>query len=62
MSSFEWNKIAGAVLATMILAMVSGIIASILVRPRPLEHPAYMVAGAAAASLVSPAVSEPATA
>jgi cytochrome c len=45
MSSFEWNKIAGAVLATMILAMVSGIIASILVRPRPLEHPAYMVAG-----------------
>jgi cytochrome c len=45
MSSFEWNKIAGAILATMILAMVSGIIASILVRPRPLEHPAYMVAG-----------------
>src|SRR5581483_8623111 len=43
--SFEWNKIAGAILATMILAMVSGIIASILVRPRPLEHPAYMVAG-----------------
>jgi len=45
MSSFEWNKIAGAILATMILAMVSGIVASILVRPRPLEHPAYMVAG-----------------
>ncbi|HEV2546665.1 MAG TPA: cytochrome c family protein [Stellaceae bacterium] len=48
MSSFEWNKIAGAILATMILAMVSGIVASILVRPRPLEHPAYMVAGAEA--------------
>jgi cytochrome c len=46
MSSFEWNKIAGAVLAAMILAMVSGLIASNLVKPRPLEHPVYVVAGA----------------
>lgn len=44
--SFEMNKIAGAVLAAMILAMVSGIIANILVHPRPLEKPVYVVAGA----------------
>ena len=58
MSSFEWNKIAGAILATMILAMVSGIIASILVRPRPLEHPAYMVAGGEATQPKAAATSE----
>ncbi len=44
--SFEMNKIAGAVLAAMILAMVSGLIANILVHPKPLEKPAYVVAGA----------------
>lgn len=46
MSSFEWNKIAGAILASMILAMVSGIIASNLVKPMPLAKPAYVVASA----------------
>ncbi len=49
MSSFEWNKIAGAILASMILAMVSGIIASNLVKPKHLEHPAYAVAAPEAA-------------
>lgn len=44
--SFEMNKIAGAILAAMMLAMVSGIIANILVHPKPLGQPAYMVAGA----------------
>jgi cytochrome c len=44
--SFEMNKIAGAVLAAMILAMVSGIIANILVHPQRLEKPVYLVAGA----------------
>ncbi len=44
MSSFELNKILGAVLGAMILAMVSGLIASNLVKPRPLEKPVYMVA------------------
>ena len=44
MSSFEWNKIIGAVLGSMILAMVSGIIASNLVKPKRLEHPAYAIA------------------
>jgi cytochrome c len=46
MSSFEWNKIIGAVLASMILAMVSGIIASNLVKPHQLAKPVYIVAGA----------------
>src|SRR5271156_1052784 len=43
--SFEANKIAGAILAAMILAMVSGIIANMLVHPTPLEKPAYAIAG-----------------
>ena len=43
--SFEANKIAGAILAAMILAMVSGIVANILVRPTPLTKQAYEVAG-----------------
>ncbi len=43
--SFEANKIVGAILAAMILAMVSGIIANMLVHPKPLEKPAYAVAG-----------------
>jgi cytochrome c len=40
------NKIAGAILAAMILAMVSGLIASNLVKPTPLAKPAYVVASA----------------
>ena len=45
--SFEANKIAGAILAAMILAMVSGIVANILVHPTPLAKQAYEVAGGA---------------
>jgi cytochrome c len=44
--SFEMTKIFGWVLAAMMLAMVSGIIAGILVHPKPLAQPAYMVANA----------------
>ncbi len=44
--SFEMNKIAGALLGAMILAMVSRIIPHMLVRPKPLEKPVYIVAGA----------------
>ncbi|MGH6968275.1 MAG: c-type cytochrome, partial [Stellaceae bacterium] len=40
------NKIAGAILAAMIVAMVSGIIASSLVKPAPLKKNAYEVAAA----------------
>src|SRR5690348_3868671 len=44
--SFEMNKIAGAILVAMIVAMVSGIIASDLVKPTPLKKNAYEVAAA----------------
>jgi cytochrome c len=46
MSPFDWNKVIGAVLASMILAMVSGIIAGNLVKPTIPAKPAYLVAGA----------------
>lgn len=46
MSSFEWNKIIGAVLGTGILAMVAGLIATNLVKPKLLAQPAYVVASA----------------
>lgn len=51
--SFEANKIAGAILAALIVAMVSGIIAHILVNPQPLEKPAYPIAGAPVAETAS---------
>jgi cytochrome c len=62
--SFEANKIAGAILAAMILAMVSGILANILVHPTTLEKPAYAIAGApteeaGAAAPAAPAGPEP---
>jgi cytochrome c len=46
MSSFEWNKIIASVLTAMIVAMASGILASQLVRPKELEKPVFVVAGA----------------
>ncbi len=46
MSTFEWNKIIASVLTAMIVAMVSGIIATSLVRPKHLEHAAYVPPGA----------------
>jgi cytochrome c len=46
MSSFEWNKIIASVLTAMIVAMVSGILAGQLVRPKELEKPVFLVAGA----------------
>jgi len=64
--SFEANKIAGAILAAMILAMVSGIVANLLVHPTPLAKQAYEVAGAppggaegATAAAAAPAGPEP---
>ena len=48
MSSFEWNKIIGSVLTAMIVAMVSGILASQIVHPKRLEHPVYIPPGAEA--------------
>src|SRR5215469_3334469 len=45
MSSFEWNKIIASVLTAMIIAMVSGILAGQLVRPKPLEKAVFLPAG-----------------
>ncbi|HEV2336130.1 MAG TPA: cytochrome c family protein [Stellaceae bacterium] len=65
MSSFEWNKIIASVLTAMIVAMVSGILASKLVHPTHLEHLAYLPPGAeagakaAAAPEAAPAGPEP---
>jgi cytochrome c len=46
MPSFEWNKIIASVLTAMIIAMVTGIIASSFVRPHHLEKAAYLPPGA----------------
>jgi cytochrome c len=48
MSSFEWNKIIASVLTAMIVAMVTGILASAIVRPKHLQNPAYVPPGAEA--------------
>jgi cytochrome c len=65
MSSFEWNKIIASVLTAMIVAMVAGILASQIVRPRHLEKAVYLPPGAeggataAAAGEKAPAGPEP---
>ena len=50
MSSFEWNKVIASVLAALIVAMVAGILSDMLVEPRPLQKPVFLVAGAPATS------------
>ena len=55
MSSFEWNKIIASVLTAMIVAMVSGILASQLVRPKHLEQPVYLPPGAEAGAAAATA-------
>ena len=58
MSSFEWNKVIASVLTALIVAMVAGILSTMLVQPKPLEKPVFLVAGAPA----SPAPAEQAAA
>ena len=61
MPAFEWNKIIASVLTAMIIAMVSGILASELVRPKALETPVFLPAGGeqvAAASAEQPAAAK----
>jgi len=62
MPAFEWNKIIASVLTAMIVAMVTGILASLLVRPTPLEHLVYVPPGAAtgATTAAAPAAQAPA--
>jgi cytochrome c len=57
MPSFEWNKIIASVLTAMIVAMVAGILASQIVRPKHLERLAYVPPGAegGAAAAAGPA-------
>ena len=50
MSSFEWNKVIASVLTALIIAMVAGILSNMLVEPKPLEKPVFVVAGAPATS------------
>ena len=50
MSSFEWNKIIASVLTAMIVAMVSGILASQLVRPKDWTKPVFLPPGAEGAA------------
>src|SRR5215831_9957827 len=59
MSSFEWNKVIASVLTALIIAMVSGILASQLVRPTQLEKPVFMVQGAEQTA-AAPAEQQPA--
>jgi cytochrome c len=46
MSSFEWNKVIASVLTAMIVAMVTGIVAQMIVHPVRLEKAAYLPPGA----------------
>jgi cytochrome c len=62
MSSFEWNKIIASVLTAMIVAMVAGILSSQIVRPKHLEHAAYLPPGAEAGASHAPAGGAPAQA
>ena len=63
MSSFEWNKVIASVLTAMIVAMVSGILATQIVRPKHLEHAVYLPpgaeAGAAGAHAAAPTAAAP---
>jgi cytochrome c len=53
MSTFEWNKIIASVLTALIVAMVAGILSNMLVRPKPLEKPVFVIAGAASTASAS---------
>lgn len=60
--SFEMNKVLGALLGAMILAMVTGIIGKVLVSSQELMKPVYMVAGVketATSTAAAPAGPEP---
>ena len=64
MSSFEWNKIIASVLTAMIVAMVTGIVASAVVQPKRPAQPVYVPPGAegGAQNASAPATTEAAAA
>ena len=55
MSSFEWNKVIASVLTAMIVAMVTGIVAQMIVHPAHLEKAAYLPPGAEGGEAAAPA-------
>jgi cytochrome c len=61
MSSFEWNKIIASILTAVIVAMVAGILSSMLVRPKELAKPVFVVAGSEQTAS-APAAEQPAAA
>src|SRR5580658_9557283 len=62
MSSFEWNKVIASVLTAMIVAMVTGIVAQMIVHPVRLEKAAYLPPGAEGETGAAPAEAAAATA
>jgi cytochrome c len=55
MSSFEWNKIIASVLTAMIIAMVTSIVAQMIVHPVRLEKAAFLPPGAEGETGAAPA-------
>jgi cytochrome c len=62
MSSFEWNKVIASVLTAMIVAMVTGIVAQMIVHPLRLEKAAYLPPGAENGAAAASAGEAPAAA
>ena len=60
MSSFEWNKIIGAVLVTLLAIKTFDIVGDGIIHPQPLEKNVYVVAGAEAAPTTAGAAAKPA--
>lgn len=54
MSSFEWNKIIGAVLVTLLAIKTFDIVGDAIIHPQPLEKNVYEVAGVAQAAPTTP--------
>ena len=54
MSSFEWNKIIGAILVTLLAIKTFDIVGNGIYHPKPLEQNVYVVVGAAQAAATTP--------
>ena len=54
MSSFEWNKIIGAILVTLLAIKTFDIVGNGIYHPKPLEQNVYVVVGAAQAAVTAP--------
>ena len=57
MSSFEWNKIIGAILVTLLAIKTFDIVGNGIYHPKPLEQNVFVVAGAAQAAATTPGAS-----